>query len=900
MTTNILCNALDDIYQEHTGDDNDLRISIIACFREVMTKKHHIAYEKLQKNKYRGIKCAESISESMDNIIVSLSLFICKHLIKMTDAEMPVILAVGGYGRGKLAPYSDVDLIFIVPRISQKNTDYFIEYILYILWDMGLKLGHAVHSVANSLLQAKIDMITRTSLLDARFLYGNDVLYQEYKTKFTRKFMQKSAHAFIKEKLRERHHRHMRQGQSRYLVEPNVKEGKGGIRDLDTLFWIAKYCYAIKDIRHLLDKGFLTKKELNYFIKCENFLWSVRCFLHFHTKRAEECLSFDVQIPLAEIMGFQEKNSLNKVEIFMRKYFLIAKDVGNLTRIFCAKLEEQHRTQNKLRYLPALFRKKETVYGFIISGKRLGMAHADVFQKDPINLIRVFQLANDYNLLIHPEILHEITSVLHLIDDQLRENIEANHLFLSLLMSKKHPERILRHMNEAGVLGKFIPDFGRIVALMQFNMYHHYTADEHLLRAIGILSSLEQGQDKDKFPITYKLLGNNINRKVIYLAVFLHDIAKGRHEDHSLAGARIARSLGKRFGLTDTEIELTEWLVRYHLLMSDTAQKRDLSDKKTIINFIETVQTIDALRHLFVLTVVDISAVGPHVWNSWKGWLLSELYYEAEAALIGSASHFSRTQRVQKATQNFIIAHEKHNPNWSSKEREKYIKRHYDAYWLSEDLNMQLHCADVLSPKVTQDIILESLPDDASGTRKFLFACPDYLGLLSHVVGACYFLDMDVVEVSVLSTCDGIAFDILRIKNNDASMLLNKTVLQRLRHVITKVIKGEIAPYKKDINVQEKKRLATFEMYPTVLLDNDISSHATVLEVSGINRLGILYALTRGLFDLNLVITSARVVTIGERCIDVFYVQDIKGHKILQPSQLNRIKEKMLGILEYE
>ena len=358
-------------------------------------------------------------------------------------------------------------------------------------------------------------------------------------------------HEFVEAKLAERDQRHTRSGESRYLVEPNVKEGKGGLRDLHTLFWIAKYVYRVKQPSDLVKAGVFTKEEYQTFRKAENFLWAVRCELHFLTGRAEERITFDLQTEMAKRLGYQTHRGLKAVERFMKHYFLIAKDVGDLTRIFCAVLEDQEKKKKPSigRFMQAM-RRKKVIRGFNVENGRLAVTKQDFFDRDPVNIIRLFHVANQHGLDIHPDALKLLTRSLKLVDAALRKNEEANRLFLEILASRKDPETTLRWMNEAGVLGRFVPDFGRIVALMQFNMYHHYTADEHLLRAIGILSEVERGVNAAEYPKAHELMGKIKSRNAVYMAVFLHDIAKGRDEDHSDAGAAIARRLCPRLGMS--------------------------------------------------------------------------------------------------------------------------------------------------------------------------------------------------------------------------------------------------------------------------------------------------------------------------------------------------------------
>ena len=365
---------------------------------------------------------------------------------------------------------------------------------------MGLKVGHATRSVDECIRQAKADMTIRTALLETRYLFGDVKLYNELTARFDKEVVQGTAPEFVAAKLAEREERHRRAGQSRYLVEPNVKDGKGGLRDLHTLFWIAKYVYRVREPEELIERGVFDRDEYKMFRRCEDFLWSVRCNMHFLTGRAEERLSFDIQRDIAVRLGYTAHPGLRDVERFMKHYFLTAKHVGDLTAILCAGLEERQakpapvlsRVIARLRPAPSP-KKLCGTDDFVIDNNRINIARADVFRRDPVNLIRLFHLAQKHNLAFHPEAMRIATRSLKLIDKAVREDKEANRLFLEILTSKNDAETVLRRMNEAGVLGAFVHSFGRIVAMMQFNMYHHYTVDEHLIRCIGVLNEIERG-----------------------------------------------------------------------------------------------------------------------------------------------------------------------------------------------------------------------------------------------------------------------------------------------------------------------------------------------------------------------------------------------------------------------
>src|SRR5271154_1059126 len=550
----------------HAGRERELRTAVAQRLKTALTHARTRAEQLLLKDRH-GRRCAERLCRMQDEIIRILYEFAGSELYPSqvpSEAEHMAVVATGGYGRGLLAPGSDIDLLFLLPYKQTAWGEQVAEALLYCLWDMGLKVGHATRSISECIRQAKADMTIRTTLLEARHVVGDAKLSDQLITRFHKEGMQGTAAEFVASKLAEREQRHRRAGQSRYLVEPNVKDGKGGLRDLHTLFWIAKYVYRVREPEELIDREVFDRDEYNMFRRCEDFLWSVRCNIHFLCGRAEERLSFDIQREIAVRLGYTEHPGLKDVERFMKHYFLTAKHVGDLTAILCAGLEERQAKPAPVlsrviaRLRPARSRRTITeTDDFVIDNNRINLARANVFKRDPINLIRLFYLAQKYNLAIHPDAMRAATRSLKLIDADVRDDKEANRLFLEILTSKNEAETVLRRMNEAGVLGEFVRAFGRIVAMMQFNMYHHYTVDEHLLRCIGVLNEIEQG-DSREVALASELIKTiqPQHRTVLYVTLFLHDIAKGRIEDHSIAAARVARRLCPRLGFNAVETAL--------------------------------------------------------------------------------------------------------------------------------------------------------------------------------------------------------------------------------------------------------------------------------------------------------------------------------------------------------
>ncbi|MHB2166576.1 [protein-PII] uridylyltransferase [Alsobacter sp. R-9] len=879
------------------------RAAVVGVLREALGTGRERARDLLEKER-NGLNCAWRLSDLMDAIVVTLHDLAVRELYPVdnpSSSERLCVAAVGGYGRGTLAPGSDVDLLFLLPYKSTPWSESIVEAILYALWDLKLKVGHSVRTVEECIREAKADMTIRTAMLEARYLAGDTGLYREMEERYDRDVVQGTAAQFVAEKLSEREKRVGRAGSSRYLVEPNIKEGKGGLRDLNTLFWIAKYVYRVKDTQDLVSAGLFDEEERQLFLRCEEFLWRVRCEMHFVTGRAEERLTFDLQRLVSDRIGYAGRGGLSSVERFMKRYFLVAKDVGDLTAIVCAALEARHtKPRAMLDRLVGRFRRSGRAIAdsadFVIDNDRLGVGNPDVFRKDPVNLLRLYRLADKLNRLIHPDASRLVTRSLKLVDPALRRNPEANRLFLEILTSRNAPEVVLRRMNESGLLGRFIPEFGRVVAMMQFNMYHHYTVDEHLLRSIGILADLEKGLLKEELPVANEILPTIINHRVLAVALFIHDIAKGRPEDHSTAGARIARKLGPRLGLDEAEVDNVAWLVEHHLVMSTTAQSRDLSDPRTIETFAATVQTLERLKMLLVLTVCDIKAVGPGVWNGWKGQLLRTLYWETEIVLAGGHSAIDRQQRVRRAQEELRRA----LPGWSDPDLDAYVARHYPAYWLKVDLARKVKHAKFLlaAEQEMRSLSTEVATDGFRGVTELTVAAPDHPRLLAIITGACAAAGANIVDAQIYTTTDGLALDtifISRAFDRDEDELRRAG---RVAQHIERALKGETRIAEAvAARAPERPVSKAFTVPPDVVIDNAVSARYTVVEVSGLDRPGLLYELTTALGKLNLNIASAHIATFGEKAVDVFYVTDLTGTKIANPARHAAIRRTLIEVL---
>ena len=811
-----------------------------------------------------------------------------------TAGERLCMTAVGGYGRGEMAPFSDVDLLFVLPYKETPRQEQVIEYVLYMLWDLGLKVGHATRSLDECIRLARADVTIRTSILEARYLWGEKKLFTDLRRRFEKEVSEGTGPEFVEAKLAERDARHRRLGDSRYVLEPNVKDGKGGLRDLHTLIWIAKDLYRVDDMADLVEKGVMTAAEVTRFAKAKNFLWTVRCQLHFLAGRAEERLTFDLQSEIGARLHYRDHAGTRGVERFMKHYYLVAKDVGGLTRIFCAALEAEH--QRKPRFtLRRIFGSQRAPDGFAIEGDRLTLAEGSSFTDDPVNILRLFHAAQENDLDIHPRALHAITRNLRLID-AIRDDAEANRLFMAMLTSPKDPETTLRRLNEAGVFGRFVPDFGRVVAQMQHDAYHVYTVDEHTIFAIGILHGIEKGIYKDEMPVATDVVHKVQSRRALYFAVLLHDIAKGRGGDHSVLGAEVALRLGPRVGLTAEETETVAWLVRNHLVMSNTAFRRDVNDPQTISDFVASVQSLERLRLLVVLTVADIRAVGPNVWNAWKAALLRELFYGAEEVLTGGLASEGREARVAAARDRVSEA----LSDFSDQEIEAFHALGYPSYWLSFDAETHAYHARMIRTASRADapLTIEKRVDLFRAVTEITIYTADHPGLFARIAGAMAVSGANIVDAKIFTMTDGMALDTFWVQDANGGAFDRPDKLARLSARIEQTLAGRLRPMQELAKTPERdRRTRVFRVAERVIIDNEASRTHTVIEVNGRDRPGLLYELTNALTKLGLQIGSAHVTTYGDSAVDVFYVKDVFGLQITHDAKLDQIRAALLEAL---
>lgn len=814
--------------------------------------------------------------------------------VNRTAGERLTIMAVGGYGRGEMAPHSDVDIAFLTPGKQTHWCEQVIESMLYFLWDLGLKIGHSSRSLDDMVRMSKSDITICTANLEGRYVWGDQPLFDQARARFFAEVVAGTERQFVTEKLNERNERHKRLGDSRYVVEPNVKEGKGGLRDLHTLYWIGKYIHKVRTPAELVDVGLLSAKEYRDFRRAENFFWAVRCHLHAMTNRAEDRLTFDMQRAVAERMNFADRPGKSAVERFMQYFFLQAKQVGSLTGVFLAQLEDQSARKQRRGFLAGFRGRPKNVKGFTVAAGRIAAPDDQWFAQDPVRMLEIFAIADEQSLEIHPETMRQLNRDCRLIDGRIRRDKQANALFLGVLTSRRDPETVLRWMNEAGVFGRFVPEFGRVNAQMQFDMYHHYTVDEHTIRAIGLLCRIEKGELAKDHPLATTLFAKIHSRAAIYVAVLMHDIAKGRGGDHSILGADIARRLCPRLGLSDEETELVSWLVRQHLIMSATAFKRDLADWKTIGDFVAVVQSLERLRQLTLLTIVDIRAVGPGVWNGWKRQLLGELYAAAEERLrLGHVQHH-RAERIA-AKKAAVAARLSDQGGDDAKLVDRVGKQMGDAYWIAEPEDVIALNLAQLSAAKGEPLSITTTYDAARGATLVMVIAADHPGLFYRIAGGIHLAGGNIIDARIHTTRNGTAVDNFLVQDPLGRPFSEEGQFARLKTMIGDALANRVRLVPQlAARPLARTRAEAFDVRPRVEFDNDASNRFTVVEISARDRPALLNRLARALFEARLIVHSAHIATYGERAVDTFYVTDLFGGKVDVAARLKTVEKRLL------
>ncbi|NLI26759.1 MAG: [protein-PII] uridylyltransferase [Acetobacter sp.] len=917
----------------NTPDGTLHRDVVVTIFRRHLGRYQTEIRERFEARQLKGTAAAKHLASFADVIIRSLASW-ARETTDGDDRDLRglAIAATGGYGRGLLAPFSDIDLLFLTPEQPGPQVLTLVEYMLYFLWDLGLKVGHATRSINECLEQAAKDTTVRTALLDARLLCGDSSLFSMFEARFIISCTESGAANFISAKKLERQERHRRFGDSPYLVEPNIKEGRGSLRDMQTLYWMCRYTFGTRHVSDLLapqfaDLKLLTEQEAARARRSWDFLWTVRMHLHYVAGRSEDRLTFDMQPVVGGRMGYTRHGRQNGVERFMRHYFLTAREVMRLTHVLEPTVLRQARGP-----AAATARADDSMRdaGFTLQDGQITPDRGISFADEPVRMFRMLRLSRDRDIAIHPLARQQMIRWERRAAT-LRNDPETSDIFLDLLCGASPsrnrrpsgrdaqgeetaslpqngsareapgPAHWMHILNETGLLGAFIPDWSRIVGQMQFDTYHIFTVDEHTIEAIRILSQVEHNRMADEIPVAYDIARDLHSRRALYMAVLMHDIAKGRGGDHSELGSELALELCPRLGMSGEETETVSWLVLQHLLLSYTAFQRDIDDPKTILDVADVVQSPERLRLLLLLTIVDMRAVSNRVWNAWKATLLRELYTRVAEVLEGGLATTERDIRVTHSKQ--VVEEALLEEGAPPETIRHFLDLGYAGYWLSFDLETQLRHARLIrnaeARKAALTIDAEPLP--SRGVTEITIYTADHPGLFARIAGALSLAGASIVDARIHTFSNGMALDTLWIQDATGDTFDEPQRLERLISVAEDALRG-------NINLEEQiakmaparlsSRTRAIHVPPRVVIDNRASSTFTVIEINSRDRPGLLHDVANTLRELKLQIASAHITTYGVRAVDVFYVKDLFGLKVTEDTRLREITARLRLQLE--
>ncbi len=841
-----------------------------------------------------GQEIVSAYTKLVDHLIRHLYEVVSQDYIQRYPSLNPrcALIAQGGYGRGELNPNSDVDLLFLYGWKVTPYVESVAEKILYTLWDAGLQVGHATRGITESIRLANKDTKVKTSLIDARYLCGDRVLYGEFEKAVEQQLLRKNEERYIREKLEEHRQRQERYGESVYLLEPDVKEGGGGLRDIHTALWTAKVRHKIKDLDGLVDQGVIQAKDLAELKAAEDFLWRVRNELHFSSGKHQDQLTFEDQERVSGALGFEGERRLKGVEVFMRAYYLHASQVSRLTALILHRLTE-HPGAHGRRYGVG----REIREGVHVSKNYLWISDPAILTSHPENLISVFSEIQKHKIAISEETRELIREHLGLIDEKFRRSGAANLPFFEILKWKERVYETLLEMHRCGVLGAFIPEFGRLLCMVLHDLYHIYTVDQHSLRLVMELERLRGGFFRESLPLLTQLAREVEKIEILYLGLLFHDIGKGYGGGHSEIGSEMARNIARRMRLNVDDTAQLEFLVRHHLLMAHIAFRRDLEDEKTIVDFARIMGNVSNLKMLYLLTYADMRAVGPQVWNNWKAALLEDLYLQSLRILESQEKgEFQREDRRSQCRRIQARLRRRLAGKYGAEKLQRFLESMPDRYFFATPEDEIPSHFELMGQFSDQSFVSSVRHFPERDCSEMIICAEDRPGLFARITGVFAALGLDILNARITTSKEGLILDVFRISHSGRpEVVMDSQKWARLRTLLEQVLSGSIDVARL---VEESGRPSLFKKrapkVPTVIkIDNEASHDFTVVEVYTQDRIGVLFTITYGMHQLGISIHLAKISTNVDQVADVFYVTDEQGGKIRAQERLELIRQTL-------
>lgn len=812
-------------------------------------------------------------------------------------AESVTLVAIGGYGRGELNPFSDIDIMFLYEKSDQARVEGLAQKLLYFLWDLKLDVGYSVRTIADCIDMARRDLTVRTALLDCRYLAGNGRLYADLSRILEKEILVRESEQFIRAKVDEMKRRRVKYGSSVYILEPNVKECEGGLRDLHAAIWIGKIKYKVREPHDLVIKGVLGENELERYREMLSYLWRIRNQLHFMAGRKNDQLTFDAQAKMAAFLGYRAQDPVRAAEEFMRDYYLHANEVEHFSSLFIARATAR---EERSRKILGYFIRRPVGDGFFVLKGEIITSDEEVFERDPVRLMTVFEIARRQGAELSLQVKTLIRNHLHLVNDRFRRNRKVNETFFAILSADRGVVETLRLMHHLRFLDRYIPEFEKICCKVQHDLYHIYTVDIHTLFCVEELVRLWSGERSAELPLLTSLGKSVENRASLLLAVLLHDIGKGEGSNHAERGAAMVPTIARRMGLSREESEMVEFLVRKHLLFAHISQRRDLSDERMIVEFARQMKTSEHLKNLYLLTYADIRGVGPDVWNEWKANLLQELFEKSYAVIEkGNFQLEGRSERVRNVRKEIMELLEYDIPPLLVKQELKAMSTRHLLRFPPLQLADHVRMLTSLSDEDPLRIRFESVPEQ--GTASITVCTFDLPGLFSKIAGVMAANGFNILTADILTLTNGKVLDVL-IVNTLSGSPDDEGRRSRFDRDLRDVLAGVVTVE----SLVERRRRSGIGMRqkplpkypPRIEFDNEISAEYTVIDVYADDSLGLLYRITSALTSRGLSIGVSRISTKGDQVADTFYVRDIFGHKVIDEQKLSDLRSILVEAIQ--
>jgi [protein-PII] uridylyltransferase len=870
---------------EHSLDRGELQAAQIAAALDVARERIYAEFDE-------GAAVEKLIHAS--STLIDQVLEPCfRHFIDSDGKRCCSLVAVGGYGRSELLPGSDIDLMILLDRKPDRARQQQLSNFLTFLWDIGLEVGHSVRTVRDCVREGKIDITVMTTMIESRLIAGNANLYDKFQQAISPSKIW-SARKFFEAKLEEQHNRHLRFNDTAYNLEPNIKEGPGGLRDIQIIGWVAKRHFGARSLRELVEHEFITEAEYRLLDEGQRHLWRVRFALHRIAGRREDRLLFDYQKKIAEVFGFESGENNLAIEQFMQHYYRTIMELERLSEMLLQIFREEILLTDAQRRLKPINER------FNLRNNFIEVADSGVFKKHPPALMELFLLIslNETCAGVTASTIRLVREHLYLIDDDYRGNEVVNHMFMQLMSAPNGMTHQMRRMNSYGFLAAYIPEFAQITGRMQYDLFHAYTVDQHIIFVIRNLRRFALDKHEDEFPFCNLVYSKLEDPRLLYLAALFHDIAKGRGGDHSQLGAEDATRFCVQHKLNRKQTRIVSQLVRDHLLMSVTAQRKDISDPDVVRDFAQRVGSMNMLNYLYLLTVADIRSTNPKLWNNWKDALLKQLYRATKTVIRRGIDHAPDIGEIIQENRDAALEEMTDLP-FSAQQIDSVCDRVPGDYFLRHHpLEIKWHVNAILSNPDAARLVSIRQSAYTYNTKVFVYG-DQPAHTFSQVTGTLGALGLSILNAEIFTTRDDKIMDTFIIQDHNGQAVTDPATIDLIEKRLLKALKSD-SIYKGQRNTRKPRQLKAFDHPTQVQFEQDYLKSRTVMELSAMDMPGLLSVIANVIAEKNISITHAKISTLGEKINDIFYLTTPSGDAITDQAMLDTLAGDLVQALEAE